>query len=817
MKTKIVTGWDNWKTQSITLLVKEDGKTVRKVIQDVDWYFAISKEDFATLQSTFFEQFNNQVGQSVVYKLKGQGEYVLVYCVGVGRDFGTKQLLSKLAEKNVKTYEADLTRTKRYLIDNDCELSDELKVLYYDIETDDSGQGIEVGRDRIVSWAACDSEGNTYFECLDDEKELLIRFLKVLDDYDVFTGWNSEKFDLPYIEKRMEKHKLEYEWRTKLHLDMMKRCIKVFSYEMDKIGLTGFSLNEFARVFLQDKKVEHKESILELFQTNREKLKEYNIHDVEILRDLDKKLEIIKLMIHSCIITGAMLNRFYVGELLDMYILRKSKEYNLFFPTKTFYGELTGNEDVKIIGGYVKPPTVGLYDDVRIFDFKSLYPSIIVSWNISADSMNLELSNIGNAAFDLFVGESKIEEIEFSKWDTFLKEQKKLLDPTDKYYQTANNNFYHKDKEGFIAVLINELLDARAVMKKKMATLMPGSQEYSSYRSSQATIKELANSMYGITGDKNSRYFNKNLAESITLTGQFLTRLTIHLTKKRGYPSIYGDTDSIFVPIPNDSAIDNYSDELNNDLITYLNNKFGLTKNIVLLEYEKAYGRMIMLDKKRYTGTMKIIDGKYVDFVYSKGVEDVKKNTIKITKEKIKELILMITKENKSLKFVRTWLEELKDYVFSIENVDPEDIVISVNLSKPTTQYKTKLAHVKLAEQLIKRKILEQPTGEGWNTRIKYIIEETKPAQKAVYIDDFAGKWDKQHYWDTLIYAPIHRILKTVWPTEDWTKYSFAQSEILRKREERAKKKEQRELELEQKKKEREAKKAEKLKQQTLL
>jgi len=202
-----------------------------------------------------------------------------------------------------------------------------------------------------------------------------------------------------------------------------------------------------------------------------------------------------------------------------------------------------------------------------------------------------------------------------------------------------------------------------------------------------------------------------------------------------------------------------------------------------------------MVDKKRYSGILNWVEGNDVEMIYTKGLENIKRNTIQITKKSMSELLLMLTRDDKEFDEVVKWLEKLKKYVFESTKITKHDICITTRLSKPTYKYATKSAHVYLAEKLIKENRLNQPAegSDSWGTRLIYIISTTIPSQQAVHIDDFDGTWDKNYYWDTQIYAPIMRILQTVWPDEDWQKYSIIETIRREKKEELIKKKEERE------------------------
>jgi len=267
---------------------------------------------------------------------------------------------------------------------------------------------------------------------------------------------------------------------------------------------------------------------------------------------------------------------------------------------------------------------------------------------------------------------------------------------------------------------------------------------------------------------------------------------------------IVHNTDSIFVPLPGTHEdIDKLNDDIvNPKLVKFLNEKFHLTTNIVHLEYEKAYRKMIMVDKKRYTGTMMWLNGQKTDMIFSKGLEDAKKNTIGITKRAMRDLSKMVTYEDKGKDHIVEWLNKLRETVFDEKtSVSKEDLIISTRLSKPTYKYASKSAHVILAEQMVEKGLILQPSEEAdaWGTRIDYIISASVPKQTAVHVDDYDGTWDRRYYWDTQIYAPIMRILQTIWPehSKEWASYSLAEQEKLKRAEEKEIRRIEREKEVE--------------------
>jgi DNA polymerase I len=758
-----------WEVKDGFAYVYRDGtRKVRNVKFD-RWYFYISVADYA--RPEIKRIINHYFEEGVLTDITVGKKYVKIYSPRPTKEDVTIDMLREDLDKlSCISYEFDIPRWKRFMIDNNIQVENEYKILYFDIETDDSNNGIEIGRDRIISWAAKDSDGKEYYE-QGDEKAILQKFINVIKKYDIITGWNSENFDLPYIQMRCEKHEIFYNWRSIIHIDMLQRCFKIYSYEAPIIGLRSFSLNEISKTFLGEEKTELEGmKVWELERDRPDLLKEYNKRDVELLYMLDTKLSILPLMIQECVWTGSFLNKFYIGELLDNYILREARKKNIIMASKPSHFIRDSLIDVKIAGGYVMEPTKGYYKDVHICDFKSLYPSIIVGWNIGKDALNIDLSLKGHSGLKDFLQGRTIEEVSFMDWNNFLIEQKKWLDPNNEYIQTANNAFFSRTHNSFIGDLVENLLNERKEYKKKLKELEFDTKEYNNTYAAERVVKEMANSMFGITCDKNSRYFDKYVSEGITYTGQFLNKLSSYTAISLGLNSIYGDTDSIFLTGANDmnSSILGINDSMKN----YLDSTFTLRKNIVSLEYEKLFGHLLILEKKRYTGLLSMKDGKAINKIFSRGTEDVKKSYIIYGKEKFKELTNMVfagLDEESAIKHIL----DIKTRVLNGQ-ISLKELLITTKVTKDPSKYKNKLVHTRLAERLIAEKkltpIVESEKKMG--TRLEYIAIDVDGKNEGVLLEEYCGNINLQYYWEKQIYAPMKRILDVVFPSHDWSKYN---------------------------------------------
>lgn len=778
IKTKLIYGWDDKRT--IYLLYRDESdRKVIKSITDFEWYFCVYLSDYKKAGKEIFQRYFRL---GVVKRLSGLGtDYVKIYCHRHHDLFNS--FITELKGLHVQCLEMDLSLTKRYMIDNQVELEENLKIGYFDIETDDRGGGIEIGRDKILSWAIVDEKKRFYFSS-DNEEELLIKFLNTMDRYDVLVGWNSSNFDIPYLQMRCEKYGLSYRkkdgvdiWRRTMQVDLMMRYVKLFAPIMSILNLSGFSLNEFSKVFLNRQKVEHSEKIYEMFESNPEKLKEYNVNDCLLVMELNQKMNTLPLMIKECVWTGSFLDKFYVGELLDNYILRESKKAERFLPSRPNKEEEAINRRYRITGGYVKEPLVGYYSNVRVFDFKSLYPTIMIGYNLGDDTLVRELSWKAKQRFDEWLADREIEKVDFDEWLNFLVNEKKALDPDDRYYQSACNQFFRKERPSVVSDLLKNLLQQRKEWKKKMDSFKEGSTEFANARASQEVIKELANSMFGITADASSRYYNTYFSESITYTGQFWNRLSSKLLKERlGVETLYADTDSVFVVVDSDEEVEKIHEQINSMLNEETKKLFSLhpDKDLIDLEYEKKYAKLILLDKKRYIGKLIWSNGKNVDFIHSRGTENVKKDTIKFTKNVLLEIVQKIINGLTLDEAV----EQIKILQLKIKNreIPADELVIVKKLSKPFSEYKSTPMHVRLAMKLFKeKKILDtiKRRKVSWGERISFIVLDAEDKENGIVL---ASEWDGKkldtfYYWRVHIFSPLCRILKVVYPDFNWEIY----------------------------------------------
>ena len=393
-----------------------------------------------------------------------------------------------------------------------------------------------------------------YVKCK-DEIELLQKFLVVwnnpLYNPDVLTGWNVEGFDIPYMYNRIrnllgqdvanrlspwelvEEKEVQFKFGGKTEFVYDLKGIstldyfllyKKFSYKNQE----SFSLNNISHVELGEKKLDYSEyeSLLELYKNDYEKFIDYNIRDVVLVEKLDDKLKLIeqvfalaydaKVTYNDTLTTIRTWDTMIHNYLLDQYIVVPQQR--------------KGSND-ELIGAYVKEPQLGMHEWVVSFDLASLYPHLIMQYNISPETFIGKDQN--NFSFDEIM-----QEILSGKSDNFLG-----CDVNG--CVTANLCHYRKDKQGFLPALMESIYEDRNVYKKKLIQAKKDYEEtkdpellkkIAQFNYLQMAKKIQLNSGYGAIANPYFRFYSHANAEAITSSGQMVIQwaekhLNKHLNK----------------------------------------------------------------------------------------------------------------------------------------------------------------------------------------------------------------------------------------------------------------------------------------------
>ena len=374
------------------------------------------------------------------------------------------------------------------------------------------------------------------------EDDLLINFITHWSSQqyspDVVTGWNTRFFDIPYLVNRinrmlgeayvkrlspwgmidrqeitkMGRTQTAYELKGISQLDYLD-LFKKFGYSYGP--QESYKLDHIAHVVLGENKLDYDEysNLHTLYKYNHQKFIDYNIKDVELVDRIEDKLGLITLCMTMAYKGGVNYNDTFGTTLIwDTIIYRRLFANNIIVPfiedkTKTMYP-----------GGFVKEPQVGIHDNVVSFDLNSLYPSIIMQYNMSPET----IANGEITSFD-------IENV-LTKSERPNNNGKALA---------ANGQYFNIDKPGIIPFIIDEMYKERVGIKQDMINAQKEKEKVDKndkqeiYRierdiaiaeNRQMSIKILLNSLYGALGNRYFRFFDQRVAEAITLTGQLTIR-----------------------------------------------------------------------------------------------------------------------------------------------------------------------------------------------------------------------------------------------------------------------------------------------------
>jgi DNA polymerase elongation subunit (family B) len=305
-------------------------------------------------------------------------------------------------------------------------------------------------------------------------------------------------------------------------------------------------------------KVEYAGNLDDLFKTDIEKFIEYNLVDVQLVVDMERKLQFVDLCRGICHAGHVPYEDFvYSSKFLEGAMLCYLKRQNIVAPNKPadrqeMMQALRDNEQEKFIGAYVKAPIVGKYDWIYDLDLTSLYPSIIMTTNISPETKVAKISNWDAQKFM----KGEIDTFNIGEKTITKENLRKLLDES-KYAVSSNGVLYTTDKVGCIPAILDLWFDQRVEFRKleKKYGEAGDKEKYAFYKKRQLVQKILLNSLYGVLGLPAFRFYDVDNAEAVTLTGQTVIKSTAEMVnikynkelgKKGEDYNIYIDTDSVF-------------------------------------------------------------------------------------------------------------------------------------------------------------------------------------------------------------------------------------------------------------------------------
>ena len=583
------------------------------------------------------------------YEKVMNGEYQSIY-----GDKLTK--IYKFKKDDPDLFESDVPETTRVLVDTytDSDLPSEgITTLTFDIEVEmESGlPDTEKAENELTAIGLHDNISNQYWVLVmdksgkmvekktdkaivlpfTDERDMCRKFLDLYEGIapDIVTGWNIDYFDIPYLFNRLKRILGENQakrlspigqafyspYRSRWFLAGVS-CLDYLSLykKFNYTELPNYRLDTVGRLEVGKGKIEYQGSLDDLFNQDIEKFIEYNLVDVEIVVELDKKLQFIDLCRGIAHAGHVPYEDFvYSSKYLEGAMLTYLRRKNLVAPNKPQdrkekLAALKEAGEEKFIGAYVKDPIVGKYDWVYDLDLTSLYPSIIMTLNISPETKMGMIDNWD--AQEFLKGERDTYTINGNE---FTRERVEQVLKEQKWSVSSNGVVYRTDTVGCIPGILDIWFNQRVEFKNEMKKYgKAGDKEkYAFFHKRQLVQKILLNSLYGVLGLPAFRFYDVDNAEAVTTTGQTVIKNTANMgnikyNRELGTPdadsNIYIDTDSVFfsaVPLL-DHRIPNWKDNDQDTIASYVNDIAGEMQDYLNDFYDILAEKIFNVDKSKH-------------------------------------------------------------------------------------------------------------------------------------------------------------------------------------------------------------------------
>ncbi len=749
----------------IRLFYKENGKRTIELVTDFEPYFYAVPGDVSRLESGIKNL--TKIKRTEVVELTDLNEKINVLKLFLAHPKDVPEVREQVAslESCREVREADIPFTRRYIIDSGLVPMEDaedagLKVCAFDIECYNPHGDCRAERDPMLMISYADSMGMekvlTYktesnkkfiellsldpevFEFLGGEKEVIERFIAIIKEreIDIITSYNGDNFDFPYIQERSNRFGVKFDVgidgsevrserrgmnmgvkvKGRPHVDMFPVCKQAFNFPR-------YTLEDVYEGMFGEEKLDIEGMDIHRYwdSTDPKKFKKlltYSLSDVvSTLRISETMLPLqyeLSRTVRETIYEGS---RMGSGQRVEQLLIENAFKKKILVPNKPSDKVASDRTKTSYVGGFVVEPKRGIHDNIVLFDFRSLYPSVIISHNIDTSTVDCECCK----------------------------------NDEDRYLAPTGHWFCRKEK-GFIPEILGGLIEKRIKIKKKLKAETSGDKRKLLDVQQQA-IKLIANSFYGYLAFARARWYSKECAESTTAWGRQYIHKAVSETEKFGFEVVYGDTDSIFIIQPEEEN----KDKIREKAFEFLKKINKELPEAMELEFEGFYPRGIFITKKRYALTSE--DGKLT----VKGLETRRRDWSNVAKNTQQYVLNAILKD----KDPKAAAESVKRIVIDIKagNVEMEDLIINTKLTRGLGTYLTTGPHTEAVKKA-KQRGMEIKEGDV----VPYIITKkgTSISDKAV-IADFVekGDYDADYYINNQILPAVMRILESLGYSED--------------------------------------------------
>ncbi|HHQ45222.1 MAG TPA: DNA polymerase [Candidatus Altiarchaeales archaeon] len=654
--------------------------------------------------------------------------------------------------------EADIPFHRRYLIDKQLIPMQGVEefnptIAAFDIEVYLPHGSIDVKRDPVTMLSYADNRGvskvavlkekkildDPRVEYIGSEKKLLEKLGQWVKEHDVdiLVGYNTDNFDVPYILERAEINKtniilgvddspirLKQAGMNKESYIKGRQHVDLYSVVRQLFNIPRYRLEDvYEEIAGKEKKDLELDEMNSYWASGKpedfQQLVDYSISDVEACITIANT--VIGLHYELSRIVGQPLgesSRMGSGMRVEYFLMRKAFTQNILVPNKPVQGVVGDRLGNPVKGAFVVDPDKGIHDNILLFDFRSLYPSIIISHNVDPAMLDC---------------------------DCCTKEEANT---------SPNGHRFCAKRKGFISTVLREIIEKRIEIKGKMKK-EADPQKKKIYDVQQQALKILANSAYGYYGFAMARWYSRECAASITGWGRKYIHETIEDAEKAGFQVIYGDTDSVYLKYPKDIPLK----EIEEKAITFMKDVNKKLPEAMELEFEGSYPRGVFITKKRYA----LIDGEGKLTV--KGLETRRRDWAEIAKKTQEDVLNAILKDKnpeKAANIVKATIERVKS-----GKVPLDELVIHTQLTRKIGDYVAEGPHVAAAKKAMKEG--GQDFGDG--SMISYIVTSRpgkKIGDKAEIIENVKeGEYDSDYYINNQILPAVMRVLEALDYSED--------------------------------------------------
>lgn len=667
------------------------------------------------------------------YRKSRNGKYKSIFGDSLER-------ITKFNFRDPTLFSSDIPVDTRVLIDAYAD-SDEVSInhrrAYIDIEVDSVGgyPNIEDPIKEVTAIALLDEFKDTYYCFILDkdavvqnenkdntvilpylnEEDLLVAFLKKWDEVKptIVSGWNIDGFDFPYLHARLVRVLGEEvanalspinicyfnKYKNKMTIAGVNALDYLVLYKKySGKNLTNYRLDTVAKEELKIGKIEYEGSLNDLMKSDIKKFIEYNLHDIILVKKMNDQLQFVELAMSICHVCHVgyeefgMSSKFLEGALLT-YLRRKK----LIAPNKKLKLDVVDRDDdladdVGFEGAYVKDPVPGRYDWVCSADINSLYPSVIMSLNISPETKVGIIKDWDSEKLVKKSGDKIAFDNEVYTYEDF---GKIIVD--NNLSVSANGIVYDQSKLGCIPDILKTWFAERVEYKTKMkdASTRKDKEQYVFWKRRQHVQKILLNSLYGVLGLSIFRFYDLDNAAAVTLTGQEIIKTSAKYvnnkfnkrcsTKDKDYV-IYIDTDSLYLDIKSLAdhekiedvkpfaikTIGTVSDELNDFYKVMMVRMFNSTDNRIKIAADVVAQSAFWVVKKRYAmrKVYNMEESKDVDEIEIKGLDVVRSSYPKKFRDFMKGILTDILQGTPN-KIVNAKIVTFKD---TMKDFELEDI-----------------------------------------------------------------------------------------------------------------------------------------------